>query len=336
MTTPRLHPLYPKTLRYVAAVAELGSVQAASREVSISASAIDRLILLIEEELGVPLFERLSRGMKLTAAGVLLLNMSQRWNEDLNRTLSEIMHLQGMDHGQLKLVAMDSHTNGFLAGYLQAASEEYRGVALDVEIVSPDEAAARLRQGEADLAVAYNLKPQSDLLELWKTELPLGCAVANHHPLGAQAGASLREVAQWPLVVQSRALSIRRYLERRHRALFENAVAPLTTGSLQLIKNLVCQGSHVALTSELDMGPEIMAGKIRFLPLLESNVQPQTISVAVGAHRPLQRVARVLAELLVQHVQSHLAQVRAAQPGPGAPTKTLAVFQNVIGDMHQL
>jgi molybdate transport repressor ModE-like protein len=84
----KLHNLlHPKALRYLAAVAQLGSVQAAAREVSISASAIDRHILLLEEDLGLPLFERLPRGMRLTAAGELLLALSQRWKADLNRAL---------------------------------------------------------------------------------------------------------------------------------------------------------------------------------------------------------------------------------------------------------
>lgn len=310
MATPVLHPLYPKTLRYLAAVAEMGSVQAAAREVSISASAIDRLILLLEEELGVTLFERLPRGMKLTAAGTLLLNLSQRWNQDLNRTLSEIMHLQGMEHGQLRLAAMDSHVNGFLPAYLQAVAKEYPGVALEVEIVSPDQAAVLLRSGDVDLAVAYNMKHHSDLLQLWSSALPLGCAAAPDHPLARKAKVSLREVMEGPLVLQSRALSIRRYLERKHRALFESATAPLTSSSLQLIKRLIATGSHVALSSELDMGPEIIDGTIRFLPLVERNVQPQTISVVIHGQRPLQRVARVLAELLAQHVQAYLGQVR--------------------------
>ena len=60
-----------------------GFVQAAAREVSISASAIDRQIMMLEEDLGVPLFERLPRGMRLTAAGELLLALSQRWKADL-------------------------------------------------------------------------------------------------------------------------------------------------------------------------------------------------------------------------------------------------------------
>ncbi|HMT33238.1 MAG TPA: LysR family transcriptional regulator [Dermatophilaceae bacterium] len=70
-------PLHPKALRYLTAVAQLGSVQAAAREVSISASAIDRQILMLEEDMGVPLFERLPRGMRLTAAGELLLDSAR-------------------------------------------------------------------------------------------------------------------------------------------------------------------------------------------------------------------------------------------------------------------
>ena len=66
-----LHLLNPKALRYVTAVASTGSVQAAAREVAISASAIDRQILMLEEELGVQLFIRTPRGMDLTPAGEL-------------------------------------------------------------------------------------------------------------------------------------------------------------------------------------------------------------------------------------------------------------------------
>ena len=116
-------PLHPKALRYLAAVAQLGSVQAAAREVSISASAIDRQILMLEEDMGVPLFERLPRGMRLTAAGELLLALSQRWKTDLNRTLSDVKQLQGVSQGQLRLAAMDSHVNGFLPGFIHRVAQ---------------------------------------------------------------------------------------------------------------------------------------------------------------------------------------------------------------------
>lgn len=303
-------PLHPKALRYVAAVAELGSVQAAAREVSISASAIDRQILILEEDLGVPLFERLPRGMQLTAAGELLLALSQRWKADLNRTLSDIKQLQGVNHGQLRLAAMDSHANGFLPEFVQATAREHPGIVIDIEVVSPDEAGVQLRDGNVDIAVAFNLKAQRDLNLVWSGELPLGCAVAVTHPLAERNEVSFRDVAVWPMAAQSRALSIRRYLEKRHAWLLLEARPPLVTNSLQLVKSLVRSGSHVALTSELDVGPEVLAGAVKFIPLRDRNAQAQSVSVATSATRPLPRIARIVAESLAACVQQHLALVR--------------------------
>ncbi|TFZ05017.1 LysR family transcriptional regulator [Ramlibacter rhizophilus] len=311
--------LHPKALRYVAAVAQLGSVQAAAREVSISASAVDRQILLLEEDLGVPLFERLPRGMRLTAAGELLLALSQRWKADLNRTLSDIRQLQGVSHGELRLAAMDSHVNGFLPEFVVAVGREHPGIQLEVDIASPDDAVNLLAKGGVDVAVAFNVKPQRELNIIWSAALPLGCAVAANHALAREERVDLKDVAAWPLAVQSRALAIRQYLERRHGWLLEQARPPLVTNSLQLVKSLVRSGGHVALTSELDMGPEILDGAVRFIPLRDKSAQPQSVSVATSAGRSPPRMARIMAELLARHVQDYMARVREA--GTASPRK---------------
>jgi molybdate transport repressor ModE-like protein len=306
--------LQPKVLRYLSAVAQHGSVQAAAREVSISASAIDRQILILETHLGMPLFERQPRGMRLTAAGEVLLALGQRWKTDLNRTLSDIKQLQGVSQGQLKLAAMDSHTNGLLPEFIKRVAVEHPGIALDVEIVTTDEAANHLAQGAVDLAVAFNLKSQPDLHRVRSAELPLGCVVAASHPLAAHQSVMLEEVVVWPLAAQSRVLAIRRYLEQRHNWILNQANPPLVTNSLQLVKSLVMQGDYVALTSELDAGPEILAGTLRFIPLRDKNIAPQTVVVAINAVRPLPRIARIVADLLADHVDDYLARIRRAQP----------------------
>jgi DNA-binding transcriptional LysR family regulator len=100
-------------------------------------------------------------------------------------------------------------------------------------------------------------------------------------------------------------------LERRHHWLLEEARPPLVTNSLQLVKRLVCSGTHVALTSELDAGPEILDGSLRFVPVLDKSALAQTVAVAISANRPLPRVARIVAERLGQHVIEYLARVRA-------------------------
>ena len=76
--------LVPKALRYFLAVVEHGSVQAAAREIAISASAIDRQILLLEEDMGVALFDRQPRGMRQTAAGELQQSLRHARLQDLH------------------------------------------------------------------------------------------------------------------------------------------------------------------------------------------------------------------------------------------------------------
>jgi molybdate transport repressor ModE-like protein len=311
--------LQPRVLRYLAAVAHTGSIQAAAREVAISASAIDRQLLQLEEELGVPLFEREPRGMRMTAAGEVVLALAQRWRTDLNRTLSDIKQLQGVHQGQVRLAAMDSHANGLLPAFIAAVAQQHPGIVLEVEIATPDEAVRRLHEGEADVAIAFNVKPQRDLHLVWSAELPLGCVVAARHALAARATLTLREVAAWPMAVQSRALAIRRYLERKHAWLLAEARPPLVTNSLQLVKSLIAGASHVAITSELDAAPEILAGHAVFIPLEDRAAQPQTACVAISAKRPLPRIARVVADLLGQQAQAYLGQVRAAAHR-GSPT----------------
>lgn len=69
--------LVPRSLRYIEQVAQLGSIQAASREFGISALAIHRQIKSIEDALGDMLFERDAKGMTLTPAGHLFLDLAR-------------------------------------------------------------------------------------------------------------------------------------------------------------------------------------------------------------------------------------------------------------------
>ena len=71
--------MFSRFTLYFDAVVRAGSIRRASERLHISPSAIDRHILLMEENLGVQLFERLPQGLRLTAAGEVLVTHVQRW-----------------------------------------------------------------------------------------------------------------------------------------------------------------------------------------------------------------------------------------------------------------
>ena len=277
--------LMPAALRYLEQVARSGSIQGAARELNVAASAIDRQILKLEHSFGVALFERLPRGMRMTDAGSAL-------------------------------VAMDSHVNGLLPELVARLSERHPRITLDVEVATTDAAAVLLVSGRAEVAAAFNLQPRRDLHVLWSSDLPFGCVVAPGHPLAGQPSASLQQVAAHPVALQNRSLMIRRFLDARHAWLFGDRQVGLETNSLQLIKLLARTGRYAAFTSELDAAPEILDGSLVFVPVRDASAEPQRVSVAIDGRRPLPRVARIVADLLVETVGGQLAAVRTCA-GPG-------------------
>lgn len=303
--------LVPRSLHYVEAVAEHGSIQAASRAIGIAASAIDRQIKLLEARLGVQLFDRMTTGMSLSPVGEMFIVLARRWKADENRIWSDVKQMQGVDLGHIRLVTMDSLVNSLLPRFLQHVASVYPKVRIDVEIATPDDAVAVLDAGDADVALAFNLRPQRDVHVMWSEELPLLCVMAPGHPLAVQKEVRLSQVREHPIAVQSPALAIRRILEARHGWMFAGDRPPVVTNSLQLLKQLVVAGTHVALTSELDTAQELLDGRLVAVPVKGDNVVPQSISLVISSRRTLPRIATRVADLLANDVADTLARVRA-------------------------
>lgn len=305
------HSLVPAGLRYADQVARSGSIQKAARELHVAASAINRQILQLEDEFGVPLFERLPRGMQLTASGEAVITMVRRWGQDERRLVADVRRIQGVHQGHVSLVAMDSLSTSVLPRLVAQLSAQHPLVSLSIELATPDDAEAALMGGKADLAAIFNLAPRRELLVLWKADLPLGCVVAPGHALAPLGSVSFQEATVHPVALQSRALTIRRYLEAQYSWLFQAPRRFVESNSLQLVKQLAMAGQHVMFTSELDAAAELADGRLVFVPIRDKGAEPQAISVAVDAARPPGSVVKLVAQVLIDAMQESLAAARA-------------------------
>ena len=305
--------LVPRLLVYVEAVSEHGSIQAASRATGIAASAIDRQIKLLEDRLGVRLFDRMATGMSLSPVGEMFVVLARRWRADENRIWSDVKQMQGIDLGHIRLVTMDSLVNSVLPRFLHHVAGIYPRVRIDVEITTPDDAMVQLDEGNADVALAFNVRPQRDIHVMWSEELPLVCVMAPGHPLAQETEVRLSQVRDHPIAVQSPALAIRRMIDARHGWVFSGDRPPVATNSLQLLKQLVLSGSHIALTSELDTVQELLDGTMIARPVVGQNVGAQNIAVAISSKRMLPRIATRVADLLSENIEATLQRVRSRE-----------------------
>lgn len=278
--------LVPRSLLYFEQVAQLGSIQAASRELGISASAIHRQIVAIEDAIGEQLFERESSGMTITPTGYLIMELARDWRIDSARLWSTIQEDRGIEQGHIRIAAMDGMVNGLVPELVHALAKRFPKIQPDIEITSPDVAVKGVINGDFDLAAVVNVAAQEKLKIHWSQDFPLGCICTTHHPLAQSNGVKLEEVISHPIVFQSAALAIRKLLELRHAWIFERPSASVVVNSIQLMKQLVRSGTFVAITSELDAEPEIKAGEIVFLPINNKDLFKQKFSVVSNAMIP--------------------------------------------------
>src|SRR6201988_1843562 len=93
-----------RQLEIIRAIADTGSFTAAGEKLHVSQSAISRQVLLLEAELGEPVFHRIGRRIRITPAGEALLRLSHRVFEDLQDTVSAISDTRESLRGTIRLV----------------------------------------------------------------------------------------------------------------------------------------------------------------------------------------------------------------------------------------
>lgn len=278
--------LVPRSLQYLEQVAQLGSIQAASRELGISASAIHRQITAIEEALGEMLFARDAKGMILTPTGRMILELARDWRLDNARLWSAVQANRGVEHGHVRIAAMDGMVNGFIPKLVNEIADRFPQVEVEIEITSPDNAVKGVLNGDFDLAAVVNPAPDEKLRYHWSGEFPLGCIATPEHPVSKAESISLHDLVANPVVFQSKALSIRKLLEARHGWIFEKAANSIVVNSIQLMKLLVGSGRYIAVTSELDAGPEIESGRLCFIPISDPHLFRQRFAVISNLQIP--------------------------------------------------
>ena len=201
-------------LSYVDEVARVGSIRQAADRLHIAPSAVNRRILDIEEELGTPLFERLPRGVRLTAAGELFVAYIRSRSAQLEQVRSEIEDLQGLRRGSVKVVASQALAPAFLPKAVATFRASHPQVTVQVSIADHLQAIRSLRNFESDLALVFNLAPDSDIECIAEIEQKLVATMHRNHPLANKRDLRLRDCMEYPLVLPIRDLGGRQLLEQ--------------------------------------------------------------------------------------------------------------------------
>ncbi len=158
--------MYAYRLQVFRAVATHGSYSRAAHEVlHISQPAVSKHVRLLEDELGVELFQRLGKQVELTEAGRIVLDYAEQvWalTEDTRRAL---LDLQGLQRGTLRLGASSTPGIYLLPPVLAAFTRRYPGITLTLEIANSQRVTDGVLNRQWDLGVV-GITPDEALLDV--------------------------------------------------------------------------------------------------------------------------------------------------------------------------
>ncbi|ANT62496.1 LysR family transcriptional regulator [Salipiger sp. CCB-MM3] len=259
--------LHGRALRYIDEVARQGSIRKAARELNVAASAVNRQVLEVEADFGVPIFERLPKGLKLTAPGELLIAHIRETLRDHDRLQARIHALKGQSHGTVTVATMATLAAGRLADVVADYRERHPRVDLKVTVCDRAGLMEMVASGEAEIGLGYNL-PQDNRMQLVAVfQHRLGAVVAPGHPLTAKPNVRVADCLIYPLILASHRLSLRPLIENLAPATADLRPA-VETNSTEMMKRLVRQPPNVTFLNRVDVDQELRDGDLAFLPLL--------------------------------------------------------------------
>src|SRR5262252_3399574 len=142
-------------LRYVDEVARAGSIRRAAEQLHVTASAVNRRIMDLEEELGAPLFERRPRGVRLTAAGEVLVHYLREQDGEVERMKSQIEDLKGLRRGTVRIACSQALALDFLPREIAGFRARHPLVAFEVKVLDHEQAMSALASYEVDIVLVF-------------------------------------------------------------------------------------------------------------------------------------------------------------------------------------
>lgn len=247
-----------QTFRFVDAVAKAGSIRQAAESLAITQSALNRRILAIEDELGVAIFERLPRGVRLSTAGELLIHHIRTQISEMERIQAQIADLSGVRRGHVTVACSQAVIPYFLPRQIAAYRAQHSGVTFSVLIRDREAAERALIDYTADVAIVFEPVRMGDFDTLLTIRQPVFAMMAKDHPLARRKKLRLIDCLEYQLALPATPYGVRSLLETAARRLNLKLSPAVQSDSFEFLRHFAA--SEEAIAFQIPIGlPECPA-----------------------------------------------------------------------------
>lgn len=284
-------------LQWFVVLAETEHVTDAAAELGISQPTLSRALARLEEQVGVPLFDRVNRRLRLNAYGHILLEHARRSISEIRTATDRIAELRDPDTGTVRLAFLHSQAGWYVPDLLRRFRTEAPRVRFELFQGAAHEIVERLAGGEADLAITSPRPEGFRWRGLYMERLCL--AVPREHRLAGRTRLRLADAGAEPFVALAPDFGLRQLTDE---LCVEAGISPpvvFEAMEIPTMEGLVAAGFGVAVVPV--PRPERAEPGAAYVPLSESSARRQ-IGLTWHADRPLPPAAARLAEFIMQNI----------------------------------
>ncbi len=256
-----------RQMRVFAAVARHLSFTAAAQELHLTQPAVSQQVGLLEEEVGMPLFEQIGRRIRLAPAGTELLRYATQVTELLREAGEALAAMRGLKRGVLKLGAV-STAKYFAPTLLSAFTPAYPEVTIKFTVANREEIVRLLGANELDLVIMGRPPRELDTTAEPFARHPFVIIASVNHPLARRHRIALKSLARESFIIREQGSGTRASMEYVFRERAVTFRASMEVSSNETIKQAVMAGMGLSFISSHTIGLEAETGKLAILDVV--------------------------------------------------------------------
>ena len=280
-------------------VVKEGSITAAANVLCVSQPTVSQTIRQLEAALGVTLFLRAPKGIRLTAEGQTLFQYVERGYETILQGEHALQSMLELEQGEIHIGASDMTLKYYLLPYLERFHEKHPGVKVNVTNAPTPETISNLRDGKIDFCVVSGPIEEEEGLSVQPVKQIRDVFIAGSrflHLKGKQL--KWKTLQELPVIcLETGTSSTRRNLDR---FLEKNGVKlqpEFELATSDMIVQFVLRNLGIGAVVE-PFAEECLRSGALFELEFESKIPPRAFYVATDRKKPLSKAGKSLLELL--------------------------------------
>ena len=250
-----------RQLRVFALVARHLNFSRAARELHLSQPAVSMQIRQLEGNAGMPLFQRVGRGVTLTEAGRRLLECASGIDELIQSASESMDAMRGIKTGTLKLGAV-STAKYFAPSIVAAFSAQNPGIAVRFSVGDLPEITRQVSDGEIDLVITGLMPKGIDTLARAFARHPYAIIAAPSHPLAKRRKIALKDLEGERILTRQRTATTGMLMDKFFRKHAVRYRSFMESTSNETIKQSVIAGLGISFLSLHTASLELSTGKL--------------------------------------------------------------------------